>query len=207
MVQSQDILDHLRPKIIACVDPVFHFGPSSYATRFRSDLLSAAEQYDAYVVVPAGPAQYLIASHYPALRDRLIGLSLHSKAIHIPSLRDMSVKMSASVLTWLMIPTALATNCRMLQFWGCDGKKRTKTTDFFWARHSAVEYDDLMPTVFRSHPAYFRDGAYEENNRYEELCNYLAEVCEFAESQNVSVRCCTPSEIPALKGRTDINVA
>ena len=205
IVRSERLLAHVRPKVMASLDAVFHMGPSTYAMKFRKDLVAAAIRHDAFVLVPMSGA-CLLASHHPELRGRLIGLHRHNPhpaeltiPVVVPSPDSLLVNEVGNVLTTFMFPLALAIGPRVLQIWGCDGRK--PADNYFWKHNESVQYTDLMKAAFDAHPSFFRDQMY--SDYYVRHCKTLEKMFRFAEKRGVEVRSCSTSYIPALANRTE----
>ena len=45
VIKNTDLMEHFQPKALVFGDPIFHFGPSSYAANFRAQLMSSAQNF------------------------------------------------------------------------------------------------------------------------------------------------------------------
>jgi hypothetical protein len=196
-VRDLDKIKAFRPNIICCTDPVFHFGPSRYAAAFRDDLVRAAEAVDAIVVCGdrfVGP----LLDMRPELADRLAVFPQQlGGSWRWPTPRNPTLRLSGNVLTDLMFPLAcaLADDVRIA---GADGRQPTE--NYFWQHNRSLQYsDELMRTVFDSHPAFFRDRDY--TDYYDQYCLDVEALAQFAEAHGKTVRAAAPSWIPALAKR------
>ena len=196
-VRDVDRLLTLRPNIIACADPVFHFGPSRYSAAFRRDLVRAAELVDAIVLCGSDHVGPLLGLH-PELRDRLAVVpSQRGGAWRWPTPRDPTVRPASSVLTHLMLPVAEMLADEILVA-GADGRQPTE--NYFWSHSSQLQYsNEMMRTVFDAHPAFFRDRDYEDF--YEGYCDEMEAVIHAGEIGGKVIRGVAPSWIPALRAR------
>jgi hypothetical protein len=201
MVRSRTLLARLRPRVIAFGDVAFYCGPSCYSAQFREDLVTAARTHDAFVVVPED-VTHLIAAHLPELRPHLIGLG-HAPTLTIPTPDHPNVRARNNVLTYLLLPMALALKPRLVQLWGFDGRPPEDVAQqqrlHVWERDPTIEYDELKPTVRAAHPALFRDLP--DDEYYGKHLLRLDECLAFADRQGVPIRTCSPSFIPALAAR------
>lgn len=197
IVGSDRFLKHTKPSVIACIDAAHHIGPSRYGVRFRKDLVRAAIEYDAFVVIP-NEFLYLLAIWCPEIRSRLIGLK-HSRKLVVPTPSEPFVRPRDNVLTFVMLPIALSINPKLVQIWGCDGRSPSESGTFVWRREKSVEYESLANTTAMAHPSYFRDFVQEDY--YTMHCKQLADWLIFAEQRGVTIRACTPSFIPCLNER------
>lgn len=196
-VRDVDRLLEFRPNVIACADPVFHFGPSRYAAEFRRDLLTAAELLDAIVLCGSDWVGPMLALQ-PELRDRLAVIPYGDGGpLRWPTLRNPTVRPGKSVLTILMLPIALMLADQVF-IAGADGRRPAE--NYFWTHSKELQYaDDLMQTVFDAHPAFFRDRDYEDF--YDTYCLELETLIRAGEARGKSVRGAAPSWIPALQAR------
>ncbi len=196
-VRDRAWITAVKPRVIAFADPVFHFGPSRYASLFRSDLVRAVEIADAYVVT-LDRFLPLVSRHMPEILDRTIALSpVRSGPLVIPSTDSMATSGSSNVLTLLMLPMAAALG-REIVVVGCDGRQPSET--YFWKHNTEGQYpDDLLTTVKKVHPSFFRDHNYARY--YGEHSGFLEAQIEAIEHLGIGVSCATPSAIPALHSR------
>jgi hypothetical protein len=196
IVRNRKLLEEIRPTAIAVADPVFHFGPSRYASRFRADLLSALRGNDALLIVPPFGARLLL-SHHPELRERIVVVPAGALQWRWPSAEDPRVRATGNVLTLLMLPVALSL-ADTVEIVGCDGRKPTER--YFWRHGREVQYEDaLMETAFCAHPSFFRDRDYRDY--YIRHCHELEEFIALAERAGKRVLSGTQSHIPALARR------
>lgn len=196
-VRDLDRIREFRPSIIACTDPVFHFGPSRYSAQFRRDLVRAVEETQAFVLSGhdyAGPLLGLA----PELRDRLIVLPTQQGGPwRWPTRRNPTVRLATSVLTNLMLPVAMMLADR-IEIAGADGRQPSE--NYFWKHNPALQYSgELMETVFDSHPAFFRDRDY--GDYYDQHCADIEALIQVAERSSKTVAGAAPSWIPALRAR------
>ena len=198
IVRDDDLLEHLDPDVLTFADPVFHFGPSRYAARFREDAVRAIRNHDLVVVVPE---QYrgLLVGHYPDLTDRVVGIrSVYDDAFRFPTADSLEVMGTANIMTKFMLPvaSALADRVRIV---GADGRKENES--YFWEHSDVGQYDDeLMNTAFETHPAFFRDRVY--TDYYQQHVETLTEMIEYGERRGVEYESVTPSYVPCLDERT-----
>ena len=195
IVKNEAFLSYIGgADLLAFADPVFHFGPSSYAEQFRQDVLSAVEKYDIYLLLPERNMPLMIA-HYPQLQKRLIGIPAKYE-FNFPSKEEFSIKGSDNILTYYMLPVASSIS-NEIGIIGADGRKENEK--YFWKHSSSAQYDDKMEGVFNTHPSFFRDRDYEDY--YNSHCDFLEKLLEYGESKGKQYFASTPSYIPALKKR------
>jgi hypothetical protein len=195
IVKNEALLEQLEPAVVCFADPVFHFGPSEYAARFRDDLLRVVKRHDCFVVTRRDSCGILLR-HHPELSERLIGLDTNAGQWSVPTSDRMSVRSTANILTLFMVPVAAALSDR-IAIGGCDGRKPDE--DYFWEHNSSVQYEGLMKTVFETHPSFFRDRVY--TDYYDQHCERLEAQLAAFEEQGKVIESMTHSYIPALVSR------
>ncbi|HEV7492703.1 hypothetical protein [Baekduia sp.] len=196
-VRDHELLEKLKPDVIAFSDRVFHFGPSRYAAAFRRDLRHAYEATDALIVTSRLWARPLLA-HMPELAPRVVAID-HRQDVgwRWPTENDVRVKSTGNVLTNLMLPVAFALADRV-EIAGCDG--RNPDENYFWKHNAKTQYaDDLMQAAFEAHPAFFADRDY--GDYYDEHVVQLEELLATGERAQKTSTGVTPSHIPALLTR------
>jgi hypothetical protein len=196
-VRDIDRIKELDPSIIACTDPVFHFGPSRYAAEFRRDLLRAVDEVDAVVLAGHDCAPHLLGL-MPSLADRLVVMPTQlGGPWRIPNDRNPTVRVGQSVLVNLMLPVAMML-CDEVAIAGADGRRPEET--YFWKHNQQLQYsDELMQTAFDAHPAFFRDRDYADY--YDIYCDQLEELMTTGESSGKTITAAAASWIPALRKR------
>jgi hypothetical protein len=196
-VRDLERIREFRPNIIACTDPVFHFGPSRYAAAFRRDLVRAANEVDAIILCGhdfSGP----MLSFHPELSERLAVIPHQiGGPWRWPTLRNPTLRQAGNVLTGLMLPIALML-ADEISIAGADGRQASEK--YFWKHNPSLQYsDEMMQTVFDAHPAFFRDRDYADY--YEQFCADVEALSELAERNGKAVHGAAPSWIPALRSR------
>jgi hypothetical protein len=194
-VKDTDRLRAFRPNIIACTDPVFHFGPSRYAAAFRQDLLRAIDLCDPLLVCGSDWVSPLL-NLLPELEDRLAVIPFkRGGPWRWPTKENPTTRSTESVLTNLMIPVALMLTDH-LSVAGADGRQPTE--NYFWT-HGVQYSDELMQTVFDAHPAFFRDRDYEDH--YDRYCQGIEDLLRAGERAGKVIVGAAPSWIPAFRKR------
>lgn len=197
-VRNHDFLKALQPHMITFADPVFHTGPSRYASAFRDDVCRAAESTGALLLVREEDAALLLHD-LPELRPRVVGFRTSSQDWTWPQTDadTFLVRGTDNVLTLTMLPAAFATATE-IHIAGSDG--RAPDERYFWRHNRQLQYsDELMRTVFTAHPGFFRDRIY--GDYYERHCKTLESLLAHAEDHGRRIRGLTSSYIPALQRR------
>ncbi len=195
IVKNSDFLNYIEgADLIAFADPVFHFGPSIYAEKFREDVIGLVKKYDTYILIPDYNMP-LFLTHYPQLKEKLIGIPIGNE-FNFPSDEKFYLKGSGNILTLFMIPLATSVS-KSISIIGADGRQENEK--YFWKHSSSVQYDNEMESVFITHPSFFRDRNYIDY--YTTHCNFLEELILYGEKNGHTYSSVTPSYIPALKKR------
>lgn len=195
-VKNDEFLEYIDgPDVLTFADPVFHFSPSEYSALFRDEVIKVYNKYKPFIIVPEYTVGLLLA-HYPELKDRIIGMKHKKGEFNFPTSDKFWIKGSANILTLYMLPIASSISDE-INIIGADG--RDPNEKYFWKHSSSAQFDDLMQTVFETHPSFFRDRDYKDY--YEEHCNFLENLIKFGESKGKKYYSLTGSFIPALKQR------
>ena len=198
MVKNTALLAHLRPRIIAMADPIFHAGFSSYAGAFRQHLYTALDAYDSYLVVPF--RDYKLYHHYlpERFRQRLIGIPLQTAdEPHLDLTRAFHVTSTKNILTLLLLPLA-CTLFTEIGIAGCDGRK-LEDNQYFWEHHTESQINDEMAQIQKAHPSFF---AIDYNDYYLEHLTTLERWLLAGEEKGCRFTNLTPSYIPCLVSRS-----
>lgn len=196
-VADEELMTQLKPDMLVFSDPVFHFGPSRYAAKFREDLYRLVDSTDVLLGATDHWAKILLA-HRPDLAERLLILHVDpASPWRWPTRDDLTVRLTGNVLTVLMLPLAFAV-ADEVRIAGCDGRKASEK--YFWKHNKRTQYDDeLMRSAFAAHEAFFRDRDY--GQYYEQHCRELEELLATGERGGKRAVGVTPSHIPALRSR------
>lgn len=197
-VRDAALLRALDPHLIAFADPVFHFGPSLYAHRFREDVARALELTRAHLLVPDRFAALLL-HHVPAAQGRVVAFGPTAREWTWPTspADPVVVRGTDNILTLAMLPAAFAL-AEVVEVAGSTGRQPDER--YFWQHNRATQYpDEVMQTAFAAHRSFFRDRLYDDY--YEHHCAELDDLVRVAESRGKTVRSITTSWIPALHDR------
>ncbi|MFT4414712.1 hypothetical protein ACLM5H_12710 [Fredinandcohnia humi] len=194
LVKNKKLLHHIRPNVITFGDPVLHFSLNKYANEFRNHVLETVMEYNSYCVVPEKGADLLI-KHFPEIKEYIIGIPMKSE-INFPDDKKFFVKSSSNILTLFMLPIASAI-ADQIYIIGSDG--REKKEKLFWQHSPSVQFNDLMDTVYKAHPSFFRDRIYTEY--YNRHVNYLEELIKTGEKIGKKYYSLEDSYIDALRER------
>ncbi len=197
IVLDGELMDHVRPQVLTFADPIFHFGPSTYAQRFQRAVVEQAKRHDFTVVTTERDAP-LLRAHAPEIADRVIGLRLGPAKWpdNFDLVAHPAVRATANVLTMLMLPLA-ATLARSIGLIGFDG--RDPDDDYFWRHGPTVQLEEELAEIRLVHPGFFElDYA----DYYGEHVVALERQCAELEARGLEIRLMSRSSIPALRRRS-----
>jgi hypothetical protein len=198
-VQSDRLLDHLRPTAIAFVNSPY-FGPSDWARDHMRRIQRCVDAYGSFLVIPEGYAHHLVRTHYPALASRIIALQF-GRDLTIPSHGALDVQATANVLTSLMLPLAAALSPSVIQVWGCDGQPPSRRGT--WAYLPGLE--PRIESVADKHPAFvegLRTDDHYLRQTYDTHADGLERLLSHLEMHGHRIICASPSAMPALARRS-----
>ena len=197
VINDDELMDFVQPQILVFADPIFHFGPSQYAAKFRATLARSAEKYDYTICIPI---KYypLFTAVMPELAERTIAIPfLKDRKFNFDLNKEFEVKTTANILTFLMVPLA-STFAERIGFLGCDGRPLIENT-YFWGHHSNVQFNDKMANIRAVHPGFFN---IDYNDYYLEHCQTLE--AQLADGEAIGKKFISLgfSHIPALSKRS-----
>jgi len=195
-IADQELMRKMKPQIVVFADPIFHFGPSEYAGRFRKELRAAASLYDFSVLIPL---KYLgiFLSAMPDLSHRVIGIPFETRDdFNLDLQQEFVVRVTANILTLLMLPVA-TTFARQVFLVGCDGRPLSES-NYFWKHNPSVQFKQELAGIQSIHKSFF---AIDYDDYYETHCDLVGAFCEQAESVGKNVYSAAPSYVPALSRR------
>ncbi len=198
IVKNEELVSHIDPDVLVFADPVFHFGPSLYAHKFRQDAVQILQAHECFAVVPKH-LYGLLSGHYPSIEDQLIGMErVSSEVPRYPSRNSLDVATTDNIMTMFMLPVASAMTDN-IHIMGADGRKEDES--YFWEHSEEAQYDDeMMQTVVDTHPSFFRDRIYADY--YDKHVQTLEDMIKYGEQQEKNYYNLTNSYVPCLKERT-----
>ena len=196
VVLDDELMEHLRPQILTFADPIFHFGPSTYAQRFQSAVAEQARKHD-FTVITTERYAPLLRAHLPEIANRVIGFrqGTASWPDSFDLLAHAAVRPHPNVLTMLMLPIA-ATVARSIGLIGFDG--RDPRDEYFWRHGSTVQFDEELKDIRLVHPGFF-ELSYEDY--YSDHVATVDRLFAVLEERCTEIRPMAESYIPALRRR------
>ncbi len=193
-------LEHLKPDILFCGDPVQHCGPSLYAGQFREHLAKAMNEPGRILVTQLGYVPYFRHIVSPTVRDRIIGIGNDRRPnFNIDVTKEFITASTANIFTMLVLPVLFSIS-KEIEVYGCDGMSFRMATRP-WTHAHEEDYMGKMSVTHRIHPGFWTRNYEEEFWSY---CNDMEDIIGQAERAGVSVRSITPSYVPALAKRYSV---
>lgn len=195
-ILDDELMAHVRPDIVTFADPIFHFGPSTYAHAFRRVLTRQAERLD-FTIVTVERFAPLLRSQLPALADRVIGVRMGGPtwSQNFDLVRQLAVRPYPNILTMLMLPLA-ATFSRSIGLIGFDGRAPGET--YFWRHGTTVQFDRELEEIRLAHPGFFE---LDYGDYYDEHVVRVEQLFLDIEVRGGSVESLTPSFMLPLRRR------
>jgi len=196
VVLNEDLMRVCKPSVLVFADPIFHFGVSGYAGRFRQIIEQRLQDTDLSIVVPFKYYPLMVAK-FPAHAHRIIGVPFEKTPhFNFDVTRDFMVRTTSNILTLLLLPLA-TTFAPEVHLTGCDGRP-LEQDDYFWGHGASVQINDKMENIRKVHPGFF-DIDY--NEYYFEHCHTLDNLMRQGEDEGIRFAHHGPSYIPALRDR------
>lgn len=164
IVKDHTLLDRLRPHFIVAGDAIYHFGYTTFAYAFRSDLVHLLQSQDILFV-------------YPDIFDEIARRELYqvrSKLVAIPICASASLRFNldlrgafclpsvGNVFNLLLLPLASTVSKRIYML-GFDG--RAPNDNFFWKYSDRHFYTQHFNALQHAHPAFYSLTDYEDYQR------------------------------------------
>jgi glycosyltransferase involved in cell wall biosynthesis len=190
---DDELMAHVDPHIVAFADPIFHFGPSSYAAAFQRALDRQARHHD-FTIVTTERYAALLACQLPHLAERVVGVRevATEHANNFDLLEEVAVRPYPNVLTMLMLPLAATYSTRVAMI-GFDG--RAPGEAYFWRHGDSVQFARELTEIRSVHPGFFNlDYA----DYYAEHVNCLERMLTAMERRGMRIESRTPSHMRPL---------
>ena len=200
LVKNKRLLDHIRPDFVVCADAALHFGPSVYASTFRSDLVSYLKDTPACkLLIPETYNPYFREHVYSGANVYTIPC-LTEKSFNVDLRALYAVHDHGSILNRLQLPLASTLSDRVLLL-GYDGRsKKDQSVDMkYWAAHSTdSNYTELIGTLFEAHPYL---PAIDKDAYAAQVAEKTEKIISLGEQAGKEYLCINESSIPALQSR------
>ena len=202
MVLDDELMSHISPHILTFADPIFHFGPSTYAWQFQRAVVEQSKKHD-FTIVTTERYVPLLTAHLPELEGRIIGLrqGITTWGDNFDLHRQPAVRPYPNVLTMLMLPLA-ASFARSVDLIGFDG--RAPGDSGFWKHGSTVQLGAELEEIRYVHPGFF-DVDYDDY--YGTHVAQVEAMIRHLEDRGIEVRSVTDSMMAPLRRRPRVREA
>jgi hypothetical protein len=200
MVAHSQLLDHLRPQWICAVDPASHYGPSSYAHRFREDLERANKDFGIKALFRLEQS-FHIFQHYPSYSNWIYPLPSN---LEIPFstekmeqwIQQPSMLRCFGVMPSIMMPFALSLT-KKIELIGVDGQSPEICAKSSWAYAEGVHYQKWIDSRIQCHPSTKNPIA---GKGYQWIDAAMTQLVEWARSsEGIQIQALTPSHLTCFK--------
>lgn len=190
-------LEHLKPEILFCGDPVQHCGVSLYAGKFREDMARALEDPSRVLITQLGYVPYFREFVPESAHVRIIGIGNDRRpTFNLDLSKEFLTAATANIFTMLVLPVAL-TISKQVDVYGCDGMSFAAATKP-WSHANEDDYMGKMAVTHRVHGGFWKRNYEEEFWSY---CKDMEDMLAAAEGIGATVYTRTPSFVPALAKR------
>ena len=185
-------------KFVLCfADPVFHFGLSNEAKRFKKEVINKFNKYKFYVVVPI-EAFPLLINEWKIDKNYLIGLIPKNGDVKYPLIdSDLVTKRTSNIMTEFMLPVASKVS-KNIELAGFDGRKKNEKNFWQYSEKTFQTIDEHKLV----HPSFFNDRNIDKY--YRNHLKILSKQIELLEDNTYIVSNKTPSNITCLQERTNV---
>ncbi|MZI95796.1 glycosyltransferase, partial [Vibrio sp. CAIM 722] len=195
IVQDKELISHINPDFITAGDAVSHFGVSSYAKKFRDDMIEVLKLNKNIFYFGTVTFGYIFSVHYPDLIDKMIFIS---QSLDGPNY-NLNTKFEApklvSTMNIHMLPLA-ATFSDCIFILGADGKNpdQSKNEDF-WQHSNKAQYTNLVDTGHDCHPTF---DIHRQVSTYDDYNKSIENTISNGEKIGKKYYCLSDSYIPYL---------
>ena len=195
-ILDNKLVEHCQPKILVFADPIFHFGVSEYAGKFREIVKKRLSESNITIIVPIKYYSLLI-SKFPEYESRIIAIPFSNEIdFNFDLENSFLVKTTSNILTLLLLPVAshFSDNINIL---GCDGRSLDDDS-YFWGHGKSVQINDKMANIKKVHPGFFN---IDYNEYYFEHCHTLDNLLLAGERKGKKYIHRASSYIPTFQSR------
>ena len=152
VVKDRSLWKHINPHILVAGDPIYHFGPSSFAKAFRKDLSLRLSETETVFVYPE-LHHAIVMRELQQFEDRLIPMPCRvHNGIVVDFFKTFALPTGPNVLNILLLPLGCFLSQHIL-LWGFDG--RAPGDRLFWSNSVDHTYAEHMEDLLKSHPKFF----------------------------------------------------
>lgn len=155
IVRDSILFGHIQPHFIVAGDALYHFSETPFARQFRKDLAARMEEHDCNFLYPS-IFESVVQRELGHFGRRLIGVPIGGpQSAEVNLLVDFRLPALGNVLGLLLLPLA-STISKQIKLFGFDGRSPYDNTSLFWANSRSHSYPELMPSLRKSYPFFFK---------------------------------------------------
>ena len=164
---SDDIILHVKPKIVVAGDAIYHFGASEYAILFRKKLRKILERYNLLFAYPE-VFHLTVREKICGNTNQLLPLAVDRFSKDVTHLQKRGkLPNQGNVLNLLLLPLAHFMNKgNEIKMLGFDGKALGDKA--FWKNYEIDDFNTLKSSIEILHPAFFLEHLKSEFHYQEE---------------------------------------
>ena len=197
IINSPELLDHIKPSFLCAGDVVSHFGVSAYAAKFREDLVRVLRTSGS-TFFTTSDFGFLMLSKFPDLREQIIMCQQTANGPIVDLLETFALPKLDSTLNIHMLPLA-STVADTVFILGCDGKDPDpEKNEDFWNHSKLAHYHDLVETGHQAHPTFDMRRQALTHTRFVDSTDGSLVTGEFMGRRYY---CLKPSFTPSLRSR------
>lgn len=160
IVKDKTTWERINPDIIVAADAIYHFGHSSFARKFRSDLKKRLADSETFFVYPR-MFHLRVMAEMGELEEKLIPIPIgEHDDILVDFGENFSLPHLGNILTLLMLPLGCYLS-KDIYLWGFDG--RAPKDKLFWANSDKHSYEEDKKKLVKDHPAFFNHHLPKDN--------------------------------------------
>jgi hypothetical protein len=202
IVKDNSLWHYISPHIIVAGDALYHFSDSSFSIAFIKDLRQRLKESPSTVFVYPMLFHRFVVRELTEFADRLYPVPIGDhKDITVDLTKTYALPALGNVLNLLLLPLAINLS-KEIYFWGFDG--RSPNDKDFWSNSDKHFYNDLVPELKMSHPAFF-DHFVPKNNESSYVRTVHGDILELslnkAEREGWKFNMMHDTYTPALKAR------
>lgn len=152
IVKNKDTWNYLKPDIIVAADALYHFSDSTFAKKFRNDLLMRFKENNEFLFVYPIIFHNFIMNTFKEFENRLIpiGIGNHTNFKHLAT-SNFKFPNLGNVINYL-VPIGM-TFSKEIYLIGFDG--RAPEDSDFWKNSDLHFYQQDVDELKKLHPAFF----------------------------------------------------
>tara|TARA_B100001121_G_scaffold310615_1_gene343187 strand:- start:1813 stop:2925 length:1113 start_codon:yes stop_codon:yes gene_type:complete len=180
-------------KIFCFADPVFHFGTSSEAYRFKEMVIRRFNENKFYIICPIA-AFPILSNDWKIDTNFIIGLQPLSKNFNIGENTELFSPNTSNVLTEFMFPVAALVS-KKIYLGGFDGRDLNEKNFWKYSEKTVQTLDEHK----ENHPSFFNDRNI--NKYYKRHVSNLSKQINDLEKEDYQIYNVTKSNIDILNER------